>query len=261
MKLGLSTAAYYGRMETEEAGALIAAMGLDCCEVFLECASEYTAAFGAEVRRALGGLPATSVHPMGTQFESGLFGRSPRQRADSLRVFEGVLEAGRELGAGAYVFHGIPDVHRRGAGPDLREHAETARGLCGLARSYGMRMAWENVSWCQMSLPEHAAAVRAALPEAGFVLDIKQAFQSGRDPMAYLRAMGDRLLNVHVCDVDSAGGLCLPGRGVFDFAAFFGALRGQGYDGPVILEPYSRLFSRQSEILDALDVLREAMSA
>ena len=35
MQLGLSTAAYYGRYETEEAASRIAQLPLDCCEVFL----------------------------------------------------------------------------------------------------------------------------------------------------------------------------------------------------------------------------------
>ena len=259
LKLGLSTAAYYGRYETEEAGALMASMPLDCCEVFLECAAEYTAAFGAEVKRALGGLPARSVHPKGTQFEDGLFGRSARQRAEALRTFEGVLAAGRALGADAYVFHGMPDLHRRGAGPNMQAHAHTVRALCARARDYGMRLAWENVWWCQMSRPEHVALVREAAPEARFVLDVKQALHIGIDPLDFLPAMGERLLNVHVCDVDAAGALCLPGRGVFDFAAFFRALRDHGYDGPVILEPYAHLFERQDEIEDALAALRAAM--
>ena len=259
MKLGLTTAAYYGRMETEEAGGLLATMGLDCCEVFLECPSEYTAEFGALVRRELGDLPAHSVHPKGTQFEDGLFGRSPRQRADALRTFEGVLAAGRGVGADMYVFHGIGDLFRRGAGPNMQLHAGLVRELCQGARRYGMRLAWENVWWCQMARPHHVAMVRDAVPEVGFVLDIKQAMHAGVDPLDFLLVMGDRLLNVHVCDMDANGAVCLPGRGVVDFAAFFQALRDHGYRGPVILEPYAHLFERQSEIEDALAVLRGAM--
>ena len=259
MKLGMSTAAYYGRMETEEAGALLATMRLDCCEVFLECGSEYTAAFGVEVSRALGGLPVYSVHPTGTQFEGALFGRSPRERADALRLFEGVLAAGRALGAGLYVFHGIPDFHRRGTGPNMPFIADVARGLCACALGYGMRLAWENVWWCQMSRPEHVAMVRDALPDAHFVLDIKQALHIGLDPLDFLPVMGERLVNVHVCDFDASGALCLPGQGTVDFAALFRALRDHGYDGPVILEPYAHLFSKQSEIEAALAALRGAM--
>ncbi len=256
--IGLTTAAYYGRLETEEAGALLSTMNLDCCEVFLECGSEYGAEFGGIVKRVLGALPARSVHPLGTQFESALFGRSPRQRADALQTFERVLAAGQVLGAGTYVFHGIPDLHRRGISPNMKAHADTVRLLCERARAFGMRFAWENVWYCQMSRPEHAAEVRQAVPEISFVLDIKQSLHIGIDPLDFLPVMADRLVNVHVCDVDASGALCLPGQGEFDFVALFRALRAQGYEGPVILEPYAHLFSRQEEIEAALGVLRKA---
>ena len=75
MQLGLSTAAFYGRWETEESAAQMARWGVDCVEVFLETYSEYTRAFGTQVRRALCGIPCTSIHPQGTQFENGLTGR------------------------------------------------------------------------------------------------------------------------------------------------------------------------------------------
>ena len=42
MKIGLSSAAYYGQLETDEAAAHIAELPLDTCEVFLETPSEYT---------------------------------------------------------------------------------------------------------------------------------------------------------------------------------------------------------------------------
>lgn len=40
MKIGLSSAAYYGQLETDEAAAHIAELPLDTCEVFLETPSE-----------------------------------------------------------------------------------------------------------------------------------------------------------------------------------------------------------------------------
>ncbi len=45
MKIGLSSAAYYGQLETDEAAAHIAELPLDTCEVFLETPSEYTTDF------------------------------------------------------------------------------------------------------------------------------------------------------------------------------------------------------------------------
>jgi len=46
MKLGISTAAWYGHYETEDAAAHLREFQLDTCEVFLESFSEYSHDFG-----------------------------------------------------------------------------------------------------------------------------------------------------------------------------------------------------------------------
>ena len=125
--------------------------------------------------------------------------------------------------------------------------------------AHGVRLCWENVSWCQLTSPERVRAVRRACPHVGFVLDVKQAMQSGFDAVEFAREMGDRLCNVHVCDFDASGRLCLPGRGIYDFAALAMALRAAGYDGPVILEPYANLFREEAELADSLAYLRKTM--
>ena len=106
MRLGLSTAAFYGRWETEEAAARLSRMPIDCAEAFLQTPGEYGAEFGALVKQHLGPVPCTSVHPLGTQIESQLHGCSPRQRRDALDVLRRVLDAASSLGAGIYVYHG-----------------------------------------------------------------------------------------------------------------------------------------------------------
>ena len=84
MKIGLSTAAFYGKWEVEEAAAHIRGYGAECAEVFFQTRSEYTKEFARLTRDRLDGLPCTSVHPFGTAFENEFFGRSARQRADAL---------------------------------------------------------------------------------------------------------------------------------------------------------------------------------
>ena len=85
MKIGLSSAAYYGQLETDEAAAHIAELPLDTCEVFLETPSEYTTDFTFRMRYNMNNFPVTSVHPLGTQFEPQLFGRAARSRIWSKR--------------------------------------------------------------------------------------------------------------------------------------------------------------------------------
>lgn len=259
MPLGLSTAAYYAKQQTEEAAALMSTMPLDCCEVFLETRSEYQPSFVQIVKGALAGLRVHSVHPLGTQFENQLFSPVGRQQQDAMEVFEMVLDAAAMLGAKCTVFHGPFNVTSRRKPFDFCRHAQVIRQLCGLAAQRGLRFGWENVHWSELRLPEHAALLRKLVPELAFVLDIKQAAYAGTSAMAFLPAMGEALVNVHVCDMDDQGKLCLPGRGNVDFVAFFRGLKDQGYGGPVILEPYQELWEEQGEILKALVVLRRAM--
>lgn len=259
MKLGMSTASFYGRWETEEAAGYLHALPLDCAEVFLQTFCEYDRAFAREVRARLGGLACTSVHPLGTQFENGMFSRSARQRRDAMDLFRRVLDAGAELGAKAYVYHGRYNP-REGAHPwDARMNADILAPMCEEAAARGMRVAWENVSWCQLTDEARVGEARAMLPQARFTLDIKQAKRAGRDPLALAQAMGDRLVNVHICDWDEGGALCLPGEGVFDFDGLFSLLAAEGYDGPVILEPYLKLIQSEEALLRAVAFLRRAM--
>lgn len=261
MKLGLSTAAFYGKYETEDAAAHIRRFSLECAEVFLETGSEYTAAFGALLHERLGGLEATSVHPLGTAFENAIFGKSPRQREDALQIFTGVMDAAHAVGAGIYVYHGQHDAKGRPLEPNFPRFAQGLERMCAIGRERGVRVCWENVEWCILRSPDRVQQVRALYPQLGFVLDVKQAMQAGHDALEFVPVMGDRLASVHVLDYDATGRLCLPGQGTYDFRRLFGALRAQGYDGPVILEPYATQFERDEELEEALAYLREAMEA
>ena len=106
VRLGLSTAAFYGKWETEEAAAWIARLPVACAEVFLQTGCEYDLSFARLVRRNLGGVQCTSVHPTGIQFENQMFGRSTRQRCEAFDTFRRVLDAAQEMGAARYVYHG-----------------------------------------------------------------------------------------------------------------------------------------------------------
>ena len=95
MKLGMSSAVFYGYLETEDAAAALKDYGLQTCEVFLETHSEYSPAFGQTVRERLRGLPCVSVHPKGTQFEPDIFGQSPGSTGTPWRFSAGYARRGR----------------------------------------------------------------------------------------------------------------------------------------------------------------------
>ena len=261
MHLGLSTAAFYGQMETEEAAGYISGLPLDCAEAFLQTRSEYEPGFAQIMRERFRGLRCTSIHPMGLHFETSMTSLSPRQRADAFDMFRRVLDAGQALGARTYVYHGLCSPRLSPVPWSLQRNLDALGPMCEEAAQRGMVIGWENVFWCQLATPERILEAAAAFEPVRFTLDIKQAMHAGCDPFAFVQAMGARIANVHVCDWRDPKHLCLPGEGCFDFPALMRALRGVGYDGPVILEPYLSLVSSEDALLCSIAHLRAAMRA
>jgi len=258
MQLGLSTAAFYGRWETEDAAAQIAKLPLDCAEVFLQSDSENTVEFARLVKKNMGGVACTSVHPV-SSYENYMAGRPARQIRDAFAHFERVLDAGEALGAKVFVYHGRNTPMLSPLAWNLKWNIEAITPMCELAQKRGMVIGWENVYWCQLTTPERVLEAKAALPQVRFTLDIKQAMRAGCDPIAFVHAMGDQLCNVHICDWHENGKLCLPGEGVFDFDALMNALREVGYDGPVIMEPYLALIESNEALLRSVAFMRNIM--
>ena len=259
MLLGLSTAAYYGVLETEEAAARLAELPIDCAEVFLQSNSEYSSDFARVVKKNLGSVPCTSVHPLG-HHENFLAQRPKRQVEDALEVYRRILDAGEALGAKTYVYHGRHTPQLTALDWNAQWNQEAVSLMCEEANARGMEIGWENVFWCQLTTPQRVIEARKLVPQVCFTLDIKQARRAGQDPMDYIAPMGERLCNVHVCDWNERGELCLPGEGVFDFELFFSRLRKIGYDGPVILEPYLKLVRGPEALHRSLAYLREKIN-
>lgn len=259
MKIGLSCAAFYGQGETEDAAARMRDFPAECCEIFLQTPSEYCAAFGRVVRERLGGLPCVAVHPLGTQFEQQLFGKSTRQVEDAFRLFAGVCDAGRELGAAYYVFHGPFGVHAPMQPERIHRLPDTWARMQEIACERGLTVLWENVHWCALRGPEEARTLSRLLPQVQFVLDTKQAHRAGFTPEEMLRAMGSRVRHVHALDVAADGSLCLPGQGTIDWPELLRQLKAQGFDGAAVLEPYDYLVRDEAALAASLRFMRAAL--
>lgn len=258
VQIGMSTASYFNRMPIEETVGDIGAHGVTLCELFLNTFSEYEPAFVDRLadRLAGAGVTAYSVHPMSTQFEPQLFSLHPRQRADALRIYERVLQAARRLGARCYVMHGAATLAGAAKNLQMERIAPIFAELNDMAAGYGVTLALENVSWCVFASPAFGRELRERTGDAmHFTLDVKQAVRSGYAPAAYLDAVGDRLVNVHLCDyaVREDGGYVwrMPGQGACDFAALAQALRAHGYAGPAFVEVYSDMYRELDALFDS----------
>lgn len=252
----MSNACFFGKSVTENSLRMIREAGFSICEVFFDAPMEYDEAFFPILREVVGDMKVHSIHGMSSQFEPQLFSISARQKAAAMDVFINTLAQGRRLGAKYYVMHG-PMLN--GGSMKNIAYARIAPIIADIARvckEEGLLLAWENVSWCLFNRPEFIGGIReyADHPDLYFTLDIKQAARTGADPFDFLEAMGDRCVNVHLCDFSRAENgvtLGLPGRRSFDFARLFATLEGKGYTGPAIVEVYSDAYDNYEELFQS----------
>lgn len=267
MQVGISTASLFNRYELEECPAHMAAMGASVCEIFLNTFSEYEGEFVSSLKERIdqSGLKVYSIHPMGTQFEPQLFSIHHRQREDARKIFEQVLRAGKVLGATCYVMHGPSGLNGAVRNTELTRIGPMVQELCEIAAAYSITLAWENVSWCLFHTPSFGPRLLDATKsdDLRFTMDIKQAARSGYAPIEYIEAIGERMVNLHVCDyIRSPERVMpvLPGRGECDLSALGQALKAKGYAGPAFLEVYSDMYSSEAELESCYGYVRSCLT-
>lgn len=264
MDLGISTASYFYKMNVEDTLLDIDSHGVGLAEVFLNSFCEYEDVFCDLLLERLSKtkLSVYSVHPMSTQFEPQLFSLHARQRQDAFKIYEQVLKSGKRFGAKVYVMHGA--AYLSGASKnihmsrnyDVSRLAAVLSELSALASDYGITLALENVSWCAFSRPEIGAALVDALGDRlHYTLDIKQAIRAGQDPLDFVSALGDKIVNLHLCDAlncpDGSVSLAMPGKGSFDFAKLKAKMDGAGCNGPAFMEVYNDMYQDISELYES----------
>ena len=257
-KVGISTASFFIKALTEDTFALIKSLGAECAEVFLTTNYEYSEEFGKllKERQQKAGLEIYSVHSLNTTFEPQLFNPAPRTVNDALIPFRNVLARAKDLGAKEYTFHGQSRL-KKTASFNYEKVGNRLEELNAEAREYGVTIGLENVHWAIYNQPEVFEEIKKSAPTLGCVLDIKQAWQSGRDWKEYVDIMGDRLMNVHLCDHTAEGKTCVVGKGVFDFKELISYLHKKGYTGPLIIEQYASDYTDFNEIGEAVRYLKK----
>ena len=267
MDIGLSTASYFQKLQIEDAILDIGAHGVPVCELFLNTFSEYEPPFidllGERLART--DTKVFSIHPMSMQFEPQLFSIHPRQREDALFLYERVLAAGKRLGAHYYVMHGPARLFGGVKNIELTRIAPIFIDLAERAQRYDIQLTLENVSWCVFNEPEFGARLQAMTGGAiKHTLDVKQAVRSGYDPMDYIRAVGEQIVNVHLCDATRlpSGGVHydMPGFGEYDFAAMLNLLHEKDYRGPAFIEVYSDMYTRIPVLYESLERIKQVVS-
>lgn len=84
------------------------------------------------------------------------------------------------------------------------------------------------------------------------VLDIKQAYLAGVDPIEFFREFSDNICHIHLSDHDENHKCMPPFDGKFDFAALFSLMKGTGYSGDCVIELYRSGFERIDQLTDSM---------
>lgn len=246
MVAGISTACFYPE-PTEDALKRLAKQRVAATEVFLNSFSELEPDYLRELRRIAdgSGLRILSVHPFLSGLEPMLFfSRYPRRFEDGRDLYKRFYQAACILGGDIVVFHGnarqlpIPNENY------FRRYGVLLRDAAG----EGVRLCHENVARCVGRDPGFFASMRAALPQARFVLDIKQVLRAGESVDRYLTDMGEGIAHIHISDHGPAGDCLSIGRGDFNIPEFLVRLRKIGFDAGVVVELYRENFGSDVEL-------------
>ena len=260
MKLGISTASFFGKIPNENSIKLLNDWSVPVCEVFLSTFCEYEDDFIDLLLERKGKIEVNSVHSLTNQFEPQLFNKVERTRNDAFKYFEQVLKDGQRLGAKYYTFHGPGLMKRTSIVPPVEAIVPYVKSLVESGKKYGVGISYENVHWAYYSKPGFFKPLYKEIPELYATLDIKQARQSEYDYKDYIKDMAGRISTVHICDYDQNGKTTIPSKGVFDYDDLFSRLKDAGFDGAVLIELYSNDYDTSDDVKRSYEYVKNIIS-
>ncbi len=257
MKIGISTASLFPNYYTEDALTFFDKNNIKVSEVFFESFCEYNDKFGGQLNEIKGNVEVHSIHTLTTQFEPQLFSMNKRAQNDSFEILNGVLNAGKAVGAKYYTFHGPARLKKLPLIINYDRYSETLQKIINQAKERDISIAHENVHWGYYNFIGFFNEIRKRTCGLKATLDIKQARLSGVDYREYLNEMGEDIVTVHLSDIDENGKMCLPLFGTFDFIELFNRLKDVGFNGTAMIEAYASDYSNENELLESYNRLNE----
>ncbi len=246
MQIGMSTACFYP-MNTEVALEQILLTDSPSVEIFINADSELEVNYINRLRRCcdLAGVQVVSVHPYTSGMEGMYFFSGYDRRAhDGREYYKKYYRAANLLGCKNVVFHGAHHVQDL----TMEQYAECYDPIMQDAKAMGARLCHENVVRCRSGKPEFFTELTRLLPSVQYVLDCKQAVRAGVSPTEMAKAMGERVVHLHLSDHTPTDDCLTPGCGTMDFEKLYAGLRTQGFEGTAVVELYRENF----ENLDTL---------
>ena len=257
MQTGISTASLFLRKTTEDALEFLSKNKVDFAEVFLASYCEYNLEFGKLLKERKGDTKVHSVHVLTTQFEPQLYSVNERAKDDSFKLLDMAMQAGEEIGAKFYTFHGGARFKKTPIKMDFDRIGRITQEIYDTCIKHNITLAYENVHWGYYNYIGFFSELVKRVPTLKATLDIKQARQSDIHYSKFIEEMGENIVTVHLSDYNEQGKMCLPGKGITDFKDVFKRLSDVGFDGSLILEVYQSDYKEEKELIDCLDYIGE----
>ena len=259
MNVGVSSACFYP-MDLLESIKLLAENDIHTMEIFTNTLSELSNSFAKDVKKIFDpeNIQITSIHPFTSGYEHILlFSDYYKRFEDTIEFYKKYFNFAAHLGAKIFVFHGDSRFVNMGGIAD-EEYFLRYYKLAQTARTMGVTIAQENVNMFRSQSPEFLKSMREYLGDnVDFVLDIKQAVRSGNDPYEICKAMGSRIIHLHINDNDSHSDCLLPGKGTMDYSKFFSLMCQQGFSGRAVIEVYRKNFESIEDIVNSCNYLND----
>lgn len=253
MEIGISTACLSRLKETEDALAYIKELGAESCEIYLQTFYEYRPEFAKKFAPCAEGVEVRSVRTLANNFEPQLFCASRRVRGDGFYWLDQIMRSVQLFGAKNYTLQGL--ITTQDSTEDFDGWGGYMREITGFCARYGIRLSVENSVTGIYNRPYIFQELKNRCPELSGVFDLENARRSGYPYTMYLRDMRGAISYARISDVDEKGKICLPGKGVSDFAEIFSQLKAVGFDGPVLISTPE--FGDLTELKTSLEFLRE----
>lgn len=247
MKAGVSTACLYPT-KLEKAFRMLAERGVELTEIFVNSDCELRAPYLDEmlaVQREYG-IKVCSVHPYLCGIEPMmLFTQYERRVNDMLEYMRRFFEYMTRFGAKYYILHG--NKPQNCCTDEV--YFERYLKMQELATQYGVSVVQENVSRCTSSSLDFLKKMSDALGDkAFFVLDTKQAYRSGIEPIEIVRALGSKIVHLHYSECGQKGDCLKFGDGDSDMKPLFDELKKCSYGGNAVIELYKGSYSDADDL-------------
>ena len=184
------------------------------------------------------GVEITSIHlPFGPFTEIDPSSPDPAVRENFLKIQTELLEAAAKAGIPKAIVHPSGEPYPAEERPErLARAIEVIGKLCATAVSLGVTLCLENLPrTCLCRTSDEMQLFLQEIPELKVVFDTNHSLVE--DNVHYIRAVGDRIVTLHVSDYDFVDEKhWLPGEGKNDWPAVFAALEEVGYAGRFLYE-------------------------